>query len=413
MNLSYRYTRDYDVVVCGLGVAGFTAAVQCARLGLKTAALDKYHMPGGVLTVLGNNSIDQFNNPFIKGDNLVITGIGWEFVNRLAQRGGAKIPDMNAEYKNHAQYGVKVDHLAAADLMNEMLIKAGVALYLGQGAVDTLCSPCKSGAENISEVCGCVEHRVDAVVISTKSGPALLRAKVFIDCTGDGDICAFSGCDFYTGDSDLPENLFYEHVEGDGRSGTRAIPTVQPGTLFTAKFDKEVPCHSSDSDLLTLDEINARHILAQKAGGEWSMLCAPAIAPRESRRIVCRSMLKADDYMSGKHYEDSVCYTFWFIDIHREGAHAHIEYLRSPNTPSIRLSSMTPAGVTNLLVAGRCIGSDRATNSAIRVKSSCMAMGQATGAAAFVSLRDKTSVPDVDVGEVKRILRECGAIVPG
>ena len=72
MNLDYKYTREYDVVVCGLGSAGFTAAVMCARLGLRCAAVEKYHMPGGVMTVLGNNSIDQFNNPFTDGDKLVI-----------------------------------------------------------------------------------------------------------------------------------------------------------------------------------------------------------------------------------------------------------------------------------------------------------------------------------------------------
>ena len=77
MNLNFVYTREYDVVVCGLGSAGFTAAVMCGRLGMKTAAVEKYNMPGGVMTVLGNNSIDQFNNPFIPGDNLVIKGIGW------------------------------------------------------------------------------------------------------------------------------------------------------------------------------------------------------------------------------------------------------------------------------------------------------------------------------------------------
>lgn len=92
MNLNFVYTREYDVVVCGLGSAGFTAAVMCGRLGMKTAAVEKYNMPGGVMTVLGNNSIDQFNNPFIPGDNLVIKGIGWEFVNRLAKSGQCRDP---------------------------------------------------------------------------------------------------------------------------------------------------------------------------------------------------------------------------------------------------------------------------------------------------------------------------------
>ena len=56
--------KQYDVIVCGCGVAGFCAAVAAARNGAKVAVIEKYTMPGGILTVLGNNSIDQFNNPF-------------------------------------------------------------------------------------------------------------------------------------------------------------------------------------------------------------------------------------------------------------------------------------------------------------------------------------------------------------
>ncbi len=374
MNLNFVYTREYDVVVCGLGSAGFTAAVMCGRLGMKTAAVEKYNMPGGVITVLGNNSIDQFNNPFIPGDNLVIKGIGWEFVNRLAKSGNAVIPDMNVEYHGHWQYGVKVNPCAASAMMNRMISESGADIYLGQNIVDTICSEHENG------------RSVDGVVISTKAGPALLRAKMFIDCTGDADICAFSGFRCLTGDDGI----------------------VQPGNIYGGGHTEELPCHSSDSDKLTFDEIHARELLSEKKR-DWFM-CAPAIAPRESRRVVCRSMMSRDDYMTGKMYSDAICYTFWFIDIHRDGETAYIEYLKSPLTPSIRLSSMIPEGSANLFVAGRCIGTDRAANSAIRVKSSCMAMGQAAAAAAYEALR-KTSY-DIDVESVKRILRESGAVVP-
>ena len=393
MNLDYKYTREYDVIVCGLGSAGFTAAVMCGRLGLKCAAVEKYHMPGGVMTVLGNNSIDQFNNPFAVGDKLVITGIGWEFVNRLAAAGGAVIPDMDAEYKYHWQYGVKVNPTLAASLMNDMLIEAGVDLYYGQGAADVVCSDaCSDGDDCRDDNNGVKSRRIDGVVISTKSGLALLRADNFIDCTGDGDLLEYGGFDYLTGD--------------DG--------VVQPGSIYGGGKVIELACHASDSDQLTLDEIAARRELV-KAGANGSP-CAPAIAPRESRRAVCRSMMTADDYMNGVVYPDSVAYTFWFIDIHREGREAVIRYLRSPRTPSIRLSAMLPVGADNLIVAGRCVGSDRETNSAIRVKASCMAMGQAAGAAVYTAKRRGVrlyeTTDDANIAEVKRILKSSGARVP-
>lgn len=378
MNLKFVFEMEYDAVVCGLGSAGFTAAVQCARLGLKTAAVEKYNMPGGVLTVLGNNSIDQFNNPFRPDKKLVITGIGWEYVNRLAATGDAVIPDMNAEYKKHSQYGVKVNPCAASSVMNEMLLEVGVALYLGQNTVDVMCEDGPDG------------RRVTGVVISTKSGPALLTAKVFIDCTGDGDICAYSGMKY-----------------SEGENGV-----LQPGTLRGfGGTSLELRCRSSDSDALTSDEIAARKAMSA-AGGEWANT-APAIAPRESRRILCESVMNVDDYMSGRQYDDSVCYSFWFVDIHREGRPALIRYLKSAATPSIRLSAMIPAGSCNLLVAGRCVSSDRETNSAIRVKASCMAMGQAVGAAAYAAVRGGRAPRSVPADEVKDILERSGAVVPG
>lgn len=393
MNLDYKYTREYDVVVCGLGSAGFTAAVMCGRFGLKCAAVEKYHMPGGVMTVLGNNSIDQFNNPFAIGDKLVITGIGWEFVNRLAAAGGALIPDMNAEYKYHWQYGVKVNPTLAASLMNDMLIEAGVDLYYGQGAADVVCSDaCSDGDDCRDDNNGVKSRRIDGVVISTKSGLALLRADNFIDCTGDGDLIAYGGFDYLTGD--------------DG--------VVQPGSIYGGGKVIELACHASDSDKLSFDEIAARHELAQ-AGADGSF-CAPAIAPRESRRAVCQVMMNSDDYMNGAVYPDSVAYTFWFIDIHREGEPAVIRYLHSPRTPTIRLGAMLPVGAENLIVAGRCVGSDRETNSAIRVKASCMAMGQAAGAAVYAAKRRGVrlyeTTDDANIAEVKRILKSSGARVP-
>ena len=393
MNLDYKYTREYDVVVCGLGSTGFTAAVMCARLGLRCAAVEKYHMPGGVMTVLGNNSIDQFNNPFADGDKLVITGIGWEFVNRLADMGGAAIPDMDAEYKYHWQYGVKVNPTLAASLMNDMLVEAGVDLYYGQGAADVVCSDaCSDGDDCRGDNNGVKSRRIDGVVISTKSGLALLRADNFIDCTGDGDLVAYSGFDYLTGDDGI----------------------VQPGSIHGGGKVIELACHASDSDWLTLDEIAARHEL-MRAGADGSF-CAPAIAPRESRRAVCQVMMNSDDYMNGAVYPDSVAYTFWFIDIHREGREAVIRYLRSPRTPTIRLGAMLPVGAENLIVAGRCVGSDRETNSAIRVKASCMAMGQAAGAAVYTAKRRGVrlcrTADEANVDEVKRILKTSGARVP-
>lgn len=92
--------------------------------------MEKYHAPGGILTVLGDNSIDQFNNPYIPDRKMVIGGIGWEFVIWLHKEGFASIPDMNAECVSHDQYGVNVNPVAAK-ITDDMLMESGMKLYYG------------------------------------------------------------------------------------------------------------------------------------------------------------------------------------------------------------------------------------------------------------------------------------------
>lgn len=375
MNLRFVYEREYDVVVCGIGSAGFCAAVACARHGLKTAAVDSFHMPGGVLTMLGNSCIHQFNNPYrAPGDRMIIRGIGWEYVNRLAAAGDARVADQDAPYTgNHSQYGVWVNPVGASYTMAEMLTEAGAALYFGHHIVDTVCTDTPVG------------RRVDGVVVSTKDGPALLRAKYVIDCTGDADICAYSGFSCLTGDDGI----------------------VQPGSIYVNGTEYEVPYHASESDRLSHDEIVARKTVLDSNRPAW-ILSTPAIAPRESRRVVCRYMMTYEDYMECRTYPDAVCYTFWFIDIHTDSHQTHIEYLKGPETPSIRLASLIPVGSVNVLVAGRCIGTDRAANSAIRVKATCMALGEAAGAAAKTAIDTGT----MDAAAVRELLADTGAVVP-
>lgn len=382
----------YDVIVCGCGSAGFCAAIAAARNGAKTALIEKYSAPGGILTVLGNNSIDQFNNPFRNDKKMVIAGIGWEFVMNLYRDGFAKIPNMNGEYKEHSQYGVKVNPVAATKVMDDMLIKAGVDLYYGQPIVDVVTD----------------KKTVKSVLISTKDGIKSIEASAFIDCTGDGDVAHYAHATTEDGDGN-----------GIFQPGTirfyPAIP-VDPNDKVLNYGDNvnHIKMDATNSDSLTKSEIASRRLLYDTMlRGARIMGSAPAVAPREGRRIKGISTMNVDDYLSGKQYDDSICYTFWFVDIHKDGEPAEILYIKHANTPSVRLSSMISAEFDNLMMAGRCISSDRKTNSAIRVKASCMAMGEAIGTAAAIAIRNNIKIADVSIDELKRKLSESGAIVPG
>jgi len=77
------------------------------------------------------------------------------------------------------------------------------------------------------------------------------------------------------------------------------------------------------------------------------------------------------------------------------------------------LSALVPKGSRNIIVAGRCVSSDRLANSGLRVQASCMAMGQAAGAAAALAAQANKTPLDVPLENVRELLRKQGAIIPG
>ena len=175
--------KSYDVLVCGAGCAGFCAAVQAARAGMRTALVEKYGMPGGIMTVLGNQDVAQFN----AHGKMVIEGIGWAFLKELEAQGYAEIPDMSVKGLPHPLYGVRVNIVAAAKLMDDYFQREGIDLYYNQPVVSVEVEEETDGA------------RITGVLIASKQGIRRLKGTVAVDCTGDGDVCAWAGAPYECG----------------------------------------------------------------------------------------------------------------------------------------------------------------------------------------------------------------------
>lgn len=423
--------KSYDVIVCGSGSAGFCAAVQAARAGMKTAVVEKYGISGGIMTVLGNNDIAQFN----AHQRRIIEGIGWEFVKELEKEGYAKIPDMTVEQKQHWLYGVHVNPIAAAKLIDDFLQRENVDIYYNQPVVDVEIT-------NENEY-----NRVSGLIISTKSGLKRMESKIVIDCTGDGDVCAWAGAPFECGDDKTGElqpgtaRYYFDNVDKDKKLNDRLSKAIKkafedgkllPGDLQSVNMEWLIRTkgnntnhishfNSADSDSKTHADIEGRRCIMRvmnvlrDAGAKLEFTnCAPETAPRESRRIICDEYITSQDYINAKCYEDAVCYSFYPIDLHRsnDGGIYQI-FLTDGQVPKIPLSAMIPKTLSNVFVAGRCASGDRLAHSAFRVKASCMAMGQSVGAAAAVAVEyNKSNTRGIDINKVKNILKENGAIVP-
>lgn len=97
--------------------------------------------------------------------------------------------------------------------------------------------------------------------------------------------------------------------------------------------------------------------------------CAPEVGIRESCRIICDKTVAVSDYVGAVSYDNAVCYAYYPVDLHALGNKLlHNQFLGEGRVPQIPLGAMTVAVFDNLLAAGRCAGSDRLANSAIRVK---------------------------------------------
>jgi hypothetical protein len=132
---------------------------------------------------------------------------------------------------------------------------------------------------------------------------------------------------------------------------------------------------------------------------------------RESYRIEGETVITVQDYRSGRFFEDAICYAFYPVDLHTKTG-VKPEPLKPGTVPTVPFSALIPKGSRNIIVAGRCVSSDRLANSGLRVQAPCMAMGQAAACAAAIAAKEGTTPAKVPLAQLQDLLRKHGAIVP-
>jgi hypothetical protein len=312
--------------------------------------------------------------------------------------------------------------------------------------------------------------RISAIVAADKSGLSAFRAKTYVDCTGDGDLCAWAGAEYEVGDDRgevMPATLcfvlanvdtyafhFQRRYKGSGwqpdspmhdiiRSGRYpairdthlCASIIGPGTVgFNAGHIWDVD--STDPDSTSKALIEGRRIAAafrdalaeydpEAFANSYLAATAPVVGIRESRRIVGDYVLTLDDYMSRRSFHDEICRNCYLVDIHvakdeiersRAGENvvgSRVEPYKRGESHGIPYRCLTPRGLKNVLVAGRSISCERTVQSSIRVMPVCLCMGEAAGIAAAHAAR--MPAPDVRAVDVRRLqmrLRDEGGYLP-
>ena len=420
-------TIETDIVVVGGGTAGVVAAIQAGRAGAKTTLIESGSQLGGTTTTGGVS----FPGIFHAWGKQIIGGIGWELVMDAVKLNDDILPNFSIVPNNttirHWRHQVTVNGSLYAMLAEEKCMEAGVAIHYYETPTAITFNNGKWTVKTVGKgisneiICDQIIDCSGNAAAASIAGFTLLREE---DTQPGSFIFKIGGYDFESLDlSKIPEeyhgrlrqNMLINNEVKVESSVNNFPPTPPYNYVYVHGAD------SSTAELHTKANIEGRasllHLirtLRTFPGCEKLKLldAQPETAVRETFRIEGLYKITHNDYVSGKVFEDSLSYSFYPIDLHRDGQSIYQEFLKEDIVATIPLRALIPKNSQNFLVAGRCLSSDRLANSALRVQASCMGMGQAAAAAAVLAVKHKVTPAEVPLGELKNMLKEHGGIVP-
>ena len=415
-----------DVLVAGGGTAGHVAAIQAARAGVATSVIEAGPMLGGAMTEGGV----YMPNHFFGTTGPVVQGIPWELYTKSKEAEGLPIPDWRrrrpVETPGYYSY-INVPVYAA--IAEAEAIRAGVTLHFH---------------EFIDEV------RADGdwweVVSRGRGIRRVTRAREIVDCTGDSDVVRLLGLKVLRSKVSQPGTLeyridgieleqvwkeevqvIYEEAMRDGvlRKGDWAYANMEPFVYYlrhgghnaTHIYDAD----TSDAEGQTRANIEGRERMLRMfrfvreniPGAERAtlkMMASRAMA-RETFHTVGEYTVVKDDFLRATVFEDRVANAFNYVDLHSQEAGVEVTFIEDPDRiPTVPFRALIPRGSRRITVAGRNVSANRIAFAGIRAQCTCMAMGQAMGAAAALAVQRGVASRDVASGDIVALTIEHGAV---
>jgi len=416
---------EVDVLVIGGGPAGFSASVSAARKGAKTMLIEQAGQVGGVATT---GLMSHWTGNTIGG-----------FYREILERSSGA--DLNG-LDQYSWDNVIINPENLKLVMFEMLQEAGVVLQLYTFA-------CEAIMEG---------DTIKGVIIESKSGREAILAKIVIDASGDGDIAAKTGAEFFLGreqDGKMqPMTIMfkvagvdtsrvnyvhsfestYEIAEGDLQTIARKhIPypaghvllygTDIPGVV-TCNMTNCINVDGTKSEDLTQAELTCRsqmkpivEFLKEHVPGFekcYLLSSASIIGVRETRHFIGEKTITEQDIKDARVFEDwAVTKVHFNFDVHNlsgagldeTGVQKHFKQSRWYTIP---YGCFIPKKIDNLMLAGRNISGTHLAHSNYRVMPICANMGQSVGIAAAMSAQKGICPRDLNVNELQNELIALG-----
>ena len=414
-----------DVLVCGGGPAGLGASIRAARGGVSVMVIEAQDCLGGIATAgmmshWGGRSSSKVMQEIFALTYERAKDVGW---------------DENSGCGTDAIY-----HEVQKIVLEEMITKENIRVLY-----NTIV--CKAVVEN---------NAIIGAIVENKSGRGFIRAKRVVDSTGDGDVAASAGVPFFKG------------RETDGRMQPCTIMFKVGGVdysraLFPPSFETTIETPKGEIQALAKEHLPfpAGHVLLYSqptpgtvccnmtnaieidgTNGEsltkgiftcrsqiipivkflkeyipgyencWLMSSASLIGIRETRHFEGIESIHKDDILNARFYDNWVVRRAWFnFDVHnltgasldKTGVQKH---WKQQSDYTIPYGCLLPKNIEGLLLSGRNISGSHMAHSNFRIMSVCIALGEAAGVAAALSIKQNVRLRDVNVKEIQSIVGE-------
>ena len=395
-------SKNTDILVCGGGVAGFSAAIAAARMGAQVLLVERYGFLGGLATAALVITVPPMNNGFSR-----------EIRDRLTQLGA--YGPMKYPAADVVALGIRMDAYDPEVFKHEMvamLQEEKVGLLLHTYIVDAIVD------DNI----------LKGIIIENKGGRQAVLAKMTVDATGDADVIHFSKAP-YTNDADgaTPMTMMFNMTGVDSEKAIAQVgnwshvhdllrKSIENGEV---KFDLGITMKGggpgvSIENLVYPDEVNIwSGNLFGRSGIDPVDLTEAEIITREHAHVLAEWLRKHIRGFENARIE--LLSTQVGVRKTRQikpgslDSDGIVSKPYSNSTVALPYSSLVPQMVDNLLVAGRCVhAKEDRFGGVFRLIPPCLNTGQSAGLAAAMALDSGVTPAKVDVKRLQQNLIRAG-----
>lgn len=403
---------DVDVLVVGSGMAGIAAAMAVAGQGRSVLLVERFGVLGGNATTGGVANFCGHTLGQGKAFDEILSAL--DAFHALAPIN----PEKDGRIFNHELLAV---------ILPELLARQGIRFVLHTEFVDVVVRD------------GCIQH----ALVSGPSGLQAVRAKQYIDCSGDGFLGIRAGASFMKGNEEghqLPMSLMYfvRHVlpeeqrcevpegwfERIDSADNLPMTSLWPNGPHSSAYKIKVPLYdSTDTDAMTMAELNGRRKMMavldyhQRVENKPFILdhCSARIGLREGVRLTGEYVLTLEDVYEGRTFDDVIAVGTFYLDGHKpdDDKRTYIlpkEWLGVPPY-GIPVRSLLVKGLENLLCAGRCFSAEQLALSSARVMPTCAMMGQAAGTLAALAVEKEKPLRGISHTAVQDVLLKGGSVL--